>query len=180
MSVDFNPIMVFSSATFSMKMWVENESWYLAIASINMYQRFTGCLIRSSPLWLSHFAILSLKNLMFSRFIWFHYPRLLGVATDSTRALTEFGFAAHGHYAWGPGKWKASNGTGSFWDFTCILWEAVAPSNKQELPRWSSLAQVVKQGQVMGKWWFIQLRGPCIHARQGPLVWVRKNAQKMC
>ena len=81
MSVDFNPIMVFSSTTFSMKMWVENESWYLAIASINMYQRFNGCLILSSPLWFSHFAILSLKHLMFS-------PRLLGVATDSTRALS--------------------------------------------------------------------------------------------
>ena len=37
MSLDFNPIMVFSSTTFAMKMWVENGSWYLAIASINMY-----------------------------------------------------------------------------------------------------------------------------------------------
>lgn len=49
----------------------KRESWYLAIASIKMYQLFTHGLIRSSPLWLGHFAILSFKNPMSTEFI-FH------------------------------------------------------------------------------------------------------------
>lgn len=96
----------------------KRESWYLVIASIKMYQLFTHGLIRSSPLWLGHFAILSFKK---SNVYWVHFPHPLGVATDSTHASTEFGFAVHGHYAWGAGNCKAPN-TGSFWDFSYRLY----------------------------------------------------------